>query len=74
MLAFIAYFCFLYFVSYSEGVRAGELVKFTYKGIAFKTWKGEISPSVSESQTFIFTVEACEKQVIENLNNFQGKR
>lgn len=73
MLAIIAYFCFLYFVSYSEGVRAGELIKFSHKGVAFKTWEGEISQGVSESQTFIFSVEDNEKQVIEDLNNFQGK-
>lgn len=67
------YFSFLYFVSYSDGVRAGELVKFSHKGVIFKTWEGEISQGVSEGQTFIFSVEDDEKQVIENLNEFQGK-
>ncbi|MBP0903291.1 6-phosphogluconate dehydrogenase [Mariniflexile gromovii] len=73
VLAIIAYFCFLYFVSYSNGVRAGELIKFSHKGVMFKTWEGEISQGVSESQSFIFSVEDKEKQVIEDLNNFQGK-
>lgn len=68
------YICFLYFASYSEGVRAGELVKFTYKGVIFKTWEGEISQGVSESQRFLFSVEDKETQVIEDLNNYQGKR
>lgn len=31
------YFAFIYFVPYSEGVRAGELVKFSKKGVLFKT-------------------------------------
>ncbi|WP_111306932.1 6-phosphogluconate dehydrogenase [Confluentibacter sediminis] len=73
ILLSILYICFLYFSSYSKGVRAGELIKFTHKGVIFKTWEGEISQGVSESQRFQFSVEDKEKQVIEDLNNFQGK-
>jgi hypothetical protein len=73
LLAILFYFCFLYFVSYSEGVRAGELIKFSHKGVVFKTWEGEISQGVSESQRFVFSVEDKETQVIDDLNNFQGK-
>ena len=73
IVAIIVYFCFLYFVSYSDGVRAGELIKFSHKGVIFKTWEGEISQGVSESQRFIFSVENKETQVIEDLNNYQGK-
>ena len=68
-----AYFCFIYFVTYSEGVRAGELVKFSKKGVMFKTWEGEISQGVSEAQRFEFSVEDNEKQVINDLNRLQGK-
>lgn len=73
IVAFILYFCFLYFVSYSDGVRAGELVKFSHKGMLFKTWEGEISQGVSEAQTFVFSVEDKERQVIKDLNTYQGK-
>ncbi|MCF8274333.1 MAG: 6-phosphogluconate dehydrogenase [Flavobacteriaceae bacterium] len=73
LLAILVYFCFLYFVSYSEGVRAGELIKFSHKGVVFKTWEGEISQGVSESQRFVFSVEDKETQVIDDLNNYQGK-
>lgn len=72
LVIFIGYFCFLYFAHYSEGVRAGELVKFSSKGVIIKTWEGEISQGVSESQFFKFSVEDGEKQVIEDLNNLQG--
>ncbi|MGZ0016535.1 6-phosphogluconate dehydrogenase [Yeosuana sp. AK3] len=72
ILLIIIYACFLYFASYSNGVRAGELIKFSHKGVVFKTWEGEISQGVSESQRFEFSVEDKEKQVIEDLNNFQG--
>lgn len=73
LVIFIGYFCFLYFAHYSEGVRAGELVKFSSKGVIIKTWEGEISQGVSDSQFFRFSVEDGEKQVIEDLNKFQGK-
>lgn len=68
-----AYFSFIYFVSYSEGVRAGKLVKFSNKGVLFKTWEGEISQGVSDAQTFVFSVQDNEKQAIEDLNRLQGK-
>jgi len=67
------YFAFVYFVIYSEGVRAGELVKFSNKGVVFKTWEGEISQGVSEAQIFKFSVEDGETKVVEDLNNYQGK-
>jgi hypothetical protein len=56
IIAFIVFICFLYFASYSSGVRAGELIKFSSKGVMFKTWEGEISQGVSESQRFVFSV------------------
>lgn len=73
LLVIIGVFCFFYYAHYSEGVRAGELVKFSHKGFFIKTWEGEISQGISEAQTFVFSVENKEKQVIEDLNNFQGK-
>ncbi|QXP59543.1 6-phosphogluconate dehydrogenase [Olleya sp. HaHaR_3_96] len=73
VLIIAGYFSFIYFATYSEGVRAGELVKFTNKGVIFKTWEGEISQGVSEAQRFEFSVEDKEKQVIKDLNRLQGK-
>lgn len=72
LLILTAYFCFIYFVPYSEGVRSGELVKFTRKGFVIKTWEGELSQGVSEEQRFSFSVEPKEKKVIEDLNKYQG--
>lgn len=63
----------IYFLHYSEGVRAGKLVKFSSKGFIFKTWEGEISQGVSDAQTFVFSVEDNEKQVISDLKRLQGK-
>ena len=69
----VGFFCFAYFVHYSEGIRAGELVKFSHKGVIFKTWEGEISQGVSEAQLFEFSVEGSEQEVRKDLMAFQGK-
>ena len=61
-LIIAGYFTFIYYASYSEGYRAGELIKFSKKGLLFKTWEGELSQGVSESQRFVFSVEHKEKQ------------
>ena len=69
----IVYFLFIYYVTYSEGYRSGELVKISHKGVVFKTWEGEISQGVSEAQTFVFSVENSEKDVINSLKDMQGE-
>lgn len=73
VLLFIAYGVFIYFAKYSEGIRAGELIKFSHKGVIIKTWEGEISQGVSEGQMFRFSVEDSEQEVIEDLQRLQGK-
>ncbi|MCB0459333.1 MAG: 6-phosphogluconate dehydrogenase [Flavobacteriaceae bacterium] len=69
----VIYFLFIYYVTYSQGYRSGELVKISHKGVVFKTWEGEISQGVSESQIFQFSVESSEKEVIEQLKDLQGQ-
>lgn len=49
------------------------MVKFSHKGLIFKTWEGEISKGVSEAQIFTFSVEGHEKEVIKLLQDLQGK-
>lgn len=68
-----AYFAVIYYVHFSEGYRSGELIKISNKGVLFKTWEGEISQGVSESQRFVFSVEDKEEQVIDLLKEMQGK-
>jgi uncharacterized protein YxeA len=72
LLAFTIYVTVIYFATYSEGVRSGELIKFTKKGTLFKTWEGEISQGISGAQIFSFSVERENKKVIENLVKYQG--
>ena len=73
ILGITAYFPFLYYVPYSEGVRSGELIKFSNKGYVIKTWEGEISQGISGAQIFKFTVESSEKEIISKLKEYQGK-
>ena len=73
VLVFGAYFAAVYYASYSEGTRSGELIKFSKKGILFKTYEGEISQGISGAQIFSFSVEEGEPEVINKLDLYQGK-
>ena len=68
-----AYFSFVYYATYSEGVRSGELIKISSKGVLFKTWEGEISQGISGAQIFKFSVLDKDEKVIEQLKEHQGK-
>lgn len=41
-------------VTYSDGDRTGKIVKFSSKGILFKTWEGQMA--LTDVRTFNFTV------------------
>lgn len=73
-IVFLIYICFIYFVTFSEGYRAGELIKISKRGLVFKTWEGRLSQGVSEEQQFNFSVQKSDKQVLEKLKEFQGKK
>jgi hypothetical protein len=64
---------FVYYATYSEGYRSGELIKFSSKGVVFKTWEGELSQGISGAQIFKFSVLDSDKKVIDDLKLLQGK-
>lgn len=70
---FFAVYAFIYFVPYSEGVRTGELIKISHKGVLVKTWEGEISQGISGAQIFTFSVLDKEDEVIQQLQEYQGE-
>lgn len=70
---FFLIYSFIYFVPYSEGVRSGELIKISRKGVLAKTWEGEISQGISGAQIFTFSVLDKNKEVIEKLKEYQGE-
>ncbi len=74
LLALLAlYYAFIYFVPYSEGVRSGELIKISRKGVIAKTWEGEISQGISGAQIFAFSILDKDQDVIEKLKEYQGE-
>jgi hypothetical protein len=72
-LVITSYFLFVYYASYSDGVRSGQLIKFSHKGVMFKTWEGEISQGLSGSQTFSFSVLDKDQSVVQELKEFEGQ-
>lgn len=73
LLGIAAYFAFIYYATFSEGYRSGELIKFSRKGVLAKTWEGEISQGISGAQIFQFSVQDDKKEVIQKLKEYQGE-
>jgi hypothetical protein len=74
IIGFIGYFTFVYYATFSEGFRSGELIKISKRGMVFKTWEGRLSQGVSEEQQFNFSIESKDKDILEKLKNLQGSR
>ena len=72
-VGFIAWLGFIYVAVYSEGVRAGELIKVSRKGVIFKTFEGEMSQGIAGAQIFSFSVLDSDPEVIEQLKELQGQ-
>jgi len=73
IVLFSVWYTSVYFSVYSEGTRSGELIKFSNKGLIFKTWEGEISQGISGAQIFSFSVEGKHEEVVKKLEEFQGR-
>ncbi|NAS11691.1 6-phosphogluconate dehydrogenase [Poritiphilus flavus] len=73
LLLSACYYAFIYYVPFSEGVRSGELIKISRKGVISKTWEGEISQGISGAQIFKFSVQGKDKEVIAKLKEYQGQ-
>ena len=75
---------FYYYASYSEGVRAGTVIKLSKKGVVFKTWEGQLSLNSfgavkSENQlseVFEFSVEKGQDSLYKSLEevSLSGER
>ncbi|HVD98796.1 MAG TPA: hypothetical protein VNB90_11385 [Cytophagaceae bacterium] len=64
VLLIVGVFSYLLFGSYSEGERAGTLVKLSKKGYVFKTWEGELN-------TFMYVSDqAAASAAVNNLWDF----
>jgi hypothetical protein len=72
-ILFALIYAFIYFVPYSDGIRSGELIKISHKGVIVKTWEGQISQGISGAQIFEFSVLDKDQDVIEKLQEYQGE-
>ncbi len=73
VIGFVGYFLVVYYATFSQGFRSGELIKISNKGMAFKTWEGELSQGISGAQIFAFSVLDSDAKVIEDLKTLQGQ-
>lgn len=72
----LAVVAFLYFGTYSEGHRAGIIMKVSKKGTIFKTYEGQMNLETFGavktdnivSETFSFSIEKGNDQLIDELN------
>jgi hypothetical protein len=73
IVGFLSYFAFIYTISVSEGIRSGELIRLSHKGVVVKTWEGELSQGISGAQIFKFSILDSDKEVIEKMKDLQGQ-
>lgn len=75
LLVAIAAFSFLYWGTYENGVMAGKVVRVSEKGMIFKTYEGKLNLETFGAlkgaspiaETFDFSVEKSEAEVIKGL-------
>ena len=72
VLVLVLYFTIMYYATFSDGTRSGELIKFSHKGLAIKTYEGELSQGISGAQIFAFSVMDSETKVIADMKELQG--
>ena len=74
-LLLLATFSFLYWATYENGVMAGKVIRISEKGVVFKTYEGKLNLETFGAlrgaspiaESFDFSVEGSEKEVITEL-------
>lgn len=67
------YFTVMYYATFSEGIRSGELIKISNKGMVFKTWEGELSQGIAGAQIFKFSILDSDQTIISQMKEMQGE-
>jgi hypothetical protein len=73
LLFITGYFTVLYYATFSEGYRSGELIKISHKGVIFKTWEGELSQGIAGAQIFRFSILDSDQKIIDQMKDLQGE-
>lgn len=67
------FFTIMYYATFSEGYRSGELIKISNKGMVFKTWEGELSQGIAGAQIFKFSIMDSDQKIIQEMKDMQGE-
>ena len=75
VILLLAIFAFMYWGTYDQGVRAGNVVRISKKGMVFKTYEGQLNlqsfgalkGTTPFAETFDFSVEKNQEKVIREL-------
>ena len=73
IIGFAGYFTVMFYATFSEGFRSGELIKISHKGMAFKTWEGELSQGIAGAQIFKFSILDSDEKIIAQMKDMQGE-
>ncbi len=73
VLSIALYFTIMYYATFSEGYRSGELIKISNKGMVFKTWEGELSQGIAGAQIFKFSILDSDEKIIQEMKDMQGE-
>ncbi len=73
VLSTAIYFTIMYYATFSEGYRSGELIKISNKGMLFKTWEGELSQGIAGAQIFRFSIMDSDQKIIQEMKDMQGE-
>ena len=64
---------FFTFVPFSEGMRAGQVIKLSKKGVIFKTHEGELNLMMMPSTNNLGTMSVWNCITKKNTSNFPGR-
>lgn len=83
LVAFAIFFYFRFYFVFGDGVKAGELNQFTYKGYVWKTYEGRLiqagfkgsgkATGGATIESFIFDFSVEDEKVAEKLMHLSGK-
>ena len=82
LVAFAIFFYFRFYFVFGDGVKAGELNQFTYKGYVWKTYEGKLiqagfkgSPKTNGAtiEPYIFDFSVADEEVANELMHLGGR-
>lgn len=73
VIAFGSYLLFARYVHYSDGYRSGRVVKFSKKGVIWKTWEGQLQFGEAGNNLWEFSVYPGDESVQQEIQDAMTK-